>query len=70
MSDKKRRVVIIHSNGAVTVADGKIPRSAGSSDVGTPYDLDGAFSKGALISKEAIPIGTQGSSLMLVIEEK
>jgi hypothetical protein len=64
----KMRAVIIHGNGAVTLADGKLKHD-GSSD-GTPYDLDAALQNGAYIPDAAVPIGLhQGTAILVFVHE-
>lgn len=67
----KKRCVVVHGNGAVTVADGRISVQSGTKDRGTPYDLDAAFQRGSKISVyQSIPIGPQGTSILLIIDEE
>ena len=64
----KMRCVIVHGNGDVTLADGKMPSGVRKS--GTPYDLDEAFQGGARIVGDPIPIGLyKGTAILLMIQE-
>jgi hypothetical protein len=65
----KMRAVVIHANGAVTVADGKIPLHPSKSDDGTPYDLDGALAAGGTIVGNATPIGNNSSAIVVLVQE-
>lgn len=65
----KVRAVVVHANGAVTLADGKIPLHPTKSDDGTPYDLDGALGAGATIVGNAAPIGNNGSAILIIVQE-
>jgi len=58
----KKRAVVVHTNGAVNVANGP---HVGESN---RFDLDAAIQKGAKIV-EGHPVGPHGTSVLLIIEE-
>lgn len=58
----KKRAVVVHSNGAVNVANG--PHVGDSNR----FDLDAAIQKGAKIV-DVQSIGPQGTSVLFIIEE-
>lgn len=71
MEGSVSRAVIVHGNGAVTLADGKIAaKGSGHNEVnGTPYDLDAAFRRGAALLGAPVPIGPNGTSLLVFVDE-
>ena len=59
----KKRAVVVHTSGAVNVANGP---GAGSEN---RFDLDAALQKGGKIVEVPIPIGPQGTAILLIVEE-
>jgi hypothetical protein len=61
------RCVIVHGNGSVTLADGKLSGLTGQTS--SPYNLDAAFQNGATIKSGPHPIGPHGTAVLIIITE-